>query len=564
MLRKLSIGRITAIGYAVPLLLMALITALGIREVNRIERSLTTMSEVNGVKQRHAIDFRGSVHDRAISLRDVTLVVTDGERREATQAIGRLAANYEAAARALDAMFAAAADISGAEREILESIKQIEAETLPLIQGVIDYQLAGRSEPARRLLMEEARPALVEWLARINRFIDFQEAANQGISRQSREIAARFTLLMIIACCIAIAIGALFAFWGIRSVRPIRTLTDRMRRIAGGETGVTLPEPRGATEIVGITEAVAVFRDKMLEVDRLATEREAARIADAQRADAIGGLVRGFEQRAGDMVGIMGRAAARLREDAERMSGDASQASREAGSVATAAEQASTDVRSVAATAEELSASIVEISRQIALSTEVVSRATGEAARTNGIVLALSDGAQKIGEVMRMISDIAGQTNLLALNATIEAARAGEAGKGFAVVAGEVKQLASQTAKATEEIAGQIGQVQAASRDAAAAIQAIAQTIQEVSGISASIAAAIEQQGAATQEIARNVQRVATGTHDMTRSIQGVNDATAKTGGTASALLPVVDEVAQQSGRLGIEVETFLAGVRAA
>jgi methyl-accepting chemotaxis protein len=229
-----------------------------------------------------------------------------------------------------------------------------------------------------------------------------------------------------------------------------------------------------------------------------------------------------------------------------------------------AAEQASANVQTVAASAEELSSSISEIGRQVTQSATIAGRAVEDARRTDEVVQSLAAGAQKIGEVVTLIQDIAGQTNLLALNATIEAARAGEAGKGFAVVASEVKSLATQTAKATEEIGTQIGQIQGATKDAVAAIQGIGSIIAEISGIASTIASAVEQQSAATQEIARNVQQAAQGTQQVTENISGVKEAATSTGAAATQVLGAAGDLAKQSERLTAEVNNFLVGVRAA
>ena len=253
-----------------------------------------------------------------------------------------------------------------------------------------------------------------------------------------------------------------------------------------------------------------------------------------------------------------------LTELAQSMAATAEETSQQSATVASASEEASANVQTVASAAEELSSSISEISRQVGQSSEISSNAVRQAEETNEKVQGLAEAANKIGEVVALITDIADQTNLLALNATIEAARAGDAGKGFAVVASEVKNLANQTGKATDEIGNQIAEIQAATSEAVTAIEAIGKTISEVDEIASTIASAVEQQGAATQEIARNVEQAAAGTQEVSSNIDGVNQAASDTGTAATKIQTSAAELSQQSDRLRSEIDEFLVKVRAA
>ena len=297
--------------------------------------------------------------------------------------------------------------------------------------------------------------------------------------------------------------------------------------------------------------AISVYQERLIAVAE-------------QRSKSIDMLAQGFEAKAGQLVGQVASAATELRTTAQSMTGTASEAQHQATNVAAAAEEASVNVQTVAAAAEQLASSITEISRQVAQSAKVAGKAREDARRTDGVVQALSEGAQKIGEVVGLISDIAGQTNLLALNATIEAARAGDAGKGFAVVASEVKSLATQTAKATDDIAHQIAQIQTATKDAVDSIRGIGTTIGEISEIAAGIAAAVEEQGAATQEIARNVQQAAAGTQEVSSNIVGVSKGASDTGAAANQVLGAAGELSKQAEQLRSEVSAFIAGVKVA
>jgi methyl-accepting chemotaxis protein len=270
-----------------------------------------------------------------------------------------------------------------------------------------------------------------------------------------------------------------------------------------------------------------------------------------------------FESNVGKIVEAVSAASTEMQSTAQSMSATAEETNRQAASVAAASEEASTNVQTVASAAEELSASISEIGRQVSESSRSTTQAAEQARRTNDQVGRLAEAAQKIGEVVSLISDIAEQTNLLALNATIEAARAGEAGKGFAVVASEVKSLANQTAKATEDISSQIASIQGATSDAVTAIQEISKTIESINEIAAAVASAVEEQGAATQEIATNVQQAAAGTNEVSSNISGVTQAAGETGNAAQGVLSAATELSKQSEHMRTQVDNFLAQVRA-
>ncbi len=283
----------------------------------------------------------------------------------------------------------------------------------------------------------------------------------------------------------------------------------------------------------------------------------------AQRA-AMNQTAENFETNVGTLIAALSSGAAALQVTAQSMSATATHTDQQATTVAAAAEEASTGVQTVAAAAEELTASIQEIGRQVTSSSRITDKAVVDARHTDTIVRALAEGAQKIGDVVKLINGIASQTNLLALNATIEAARAGDAGKGFAVVASEVKSLAAQTAKATEEIGAQIKQMQGATSEAVEAIKTIGATIDEVSAIASNIAAAVEEQGAATAEIARNVQQTATSTREVTSTISGVSQAANDTGLAAGEVLGAASHLSDQAAALTAEAKTFVTSIRVA
>jgi len=345
---------------------------------------------------------------------------------------------------------------------------------------------------------------------------------------------------------------------------PLEALTGTMRELAAGNLGVAIPGLRRRDEIGAMAAAVEVFKANGLEVLRLAKQQDEDRAAKENRARAVEELVKKFEASAAKLAQSLSGSATELKGTAQSMSSAASQATSQASSVEAAAAQATANVETVASAAEELTSSINEISRQVSESARISTEASEETSRTNERVQGLASAADRIGEVVKLINDIASQTNLLALNATIEAARAGDAGKGFAVVAGEVKNLANQTGRATEEIGQQIAAVQEETRRTVEAIRGISAVIDQVREISAGIATAVEQQGAATREIARNVEEAARGTSEVSSNIGGVTESAQTTRDSADQILHAAGTLATESETLRAEVTRFLSDVRAA
>ncbi|MCW2240619.1 methyl-accepting chemotaxis protein [Azospirillum canadense] len=343
--------------------------------------------------------------------------------------------------------------------------------------------------------------------------------------------------------------------------RTIRAMTAAMTRLAGGDLSVDIPAQGRRDEVGAMAAAVQVFKETAVERTKLETaqrQETERRLLHAAETDAA---IAAFDASIRTSLDALGGAATQMRSASESMAAATKETSRQAASVAAGAEQAAANVQTMATATEELSSSIIEAGRQIAQSADIARSAVGETRRVNEKVQGLADAARRIGDVVSLINTIASQTNLLALNATIEASRAGEAGKGFAVVAQEVKHLAIQTARATEEIAGHVSAMQTATGDMVQAIQEIGGTIATMDTISTGVAAAMEQQVAATQEITRNTQEAARGTSEVTSSIIGVNRAADVSGAAATQVLATADDLGRQAGALKEAVDHFLAAV---
>jgi methyl-accepting chemotaxis protein len=389
-------------------------------------------------------------------------------------------------------------------------------------------------------------------------------ASHRHTSEMASEALSRLVLLVLLLGVGLVTSVASFVIVARLVVGPLKGMTMAMSLLADGDKTVDIPDADKKNEIGDMAKAVLVFKQNMIRNDELQAEQDAERAAKEQRAERVASLTDDFDAKARDVLQMVSSAATELQQTAGSMSATAEQTNQQASAVATASNEASANVQTVATAAEELSASIAEIGRQVNQSAKIAANAVQEAARTNEAVRGLDEAAQRIGEVVTLINDIAGQTNLLALNATIEAARAGEAGKGFAVVAQEVKNLANQTAKATEEISAQISSVQEETRDTVTAIDSIMQVITEISDISTTIASAVEEQGVSTKEIARNVQQAAQGTQEVNSNISGVTQAASSTGAASTQVLDSAGQLSTQAESMRAEVEKFLADVRAA
>ncbi len=377
---------------------------------------------------------------------------------------------------------------------------------------------------------------------------------------------ARFRLILA-GILLVLALGA--AAWTAsilvrRFARPLRGLTDAVAGLSNGRYDIAVPSTGHQDELGRLAEALEKLRLGAQRNTQLEDEARRGAEEKQRRQSIIDTRIAQFNVTLDKLIADNVKLAEKMQATSHQLSDSAAAASQRCTAVSTAADQASGNVQTVASAAEELSASIAEISRQVTQSAAIAGEASDQAGRTNARVQELAAAAQKIGDVVKLINDIAGQTNLLALNATIEAARAGEAGKGFAVVASEVKNLATQTAKATEDIAAQVSGMQGATGDTVSAIQAISGTIGKIHEIATTIASAVEEQGAATQEIARNVQEAAAGTKNVSTNIASVNAATEGTARASADVQAVVGELRERAETLRSSVSGFFEELKRA
>lgn len=570
--------------------------------------TVTQLIEATQVARRK-IEYNGGSTEAQMAhlqqFKDAVWVISEYAGRERAMMGGAIASAAALNAKQTSTLAANRGRIEQAWKTIREigAKEGLPTELVTAIQ-VVDSAYFTRFSATRNAVIEAGALGgsypltAAEWIGNsteaINTVLNLGVVAGRAVEETAAKAADESLRGMLLAAVLLI-IGSIIgvaSFWIItrRIVAPIEAMTNTMSAIAHGDKSAEVPGVGRKDEIGAMALAVQVFKENAIENERLQAEHRRAeeeqrrkeeaerqaveqrRIEEEEREKALAQkrredmfqLAQTFEDTVMTVVHTVLAAAAQMQSNAHSMAGAVEETSQQATTVAAASEQASRNVQTVASAAEELSSSINEIARQVVQSTAATGRAVANTQETTKTMERLTDAAQRIGQVIDLINDIAGQTNLLALNATIEAARAGEAGKGFSVVASEIKNLANQTTQETEEIAAQIAAVRDATSCVVIAIDKIGSAIGESNEIAASIASAVEEQGVATQEIARNVQEAAAGTAQVSNAISGVNDAAVQTGTIASEVLDGASNLTQQAETLKSEVERFLATVRAA
>ncbi|HEY8564596.1 MAG TPA: methyl-accepting chemotaxis protein [Beijerinckiaceae bacterium] len=517
--------------------------------------------EVHATRRAVALEAKSDVNEASIQEKNIILQ-TNAERMAYYEQRYR-----EATAESLEGLDRLIAMSDTPERKATnEGLKHTVVEFFAVMDRSVALALKNEKEAAFKLSNSEGRTARAKAREALEQRVEANGKALVEAKKAAADLAHSTSTTLIAASgaglAVAVALLGAIAMFGV--ARPLGSMAGAMDRLAHGDLTVAVTGVERRDEVGLLARSLQVFKDNALETRRLAAEQAAENEAKMRRAQVLDQLTRSFESKVSSLTQGLAAAATEMEATAQSMTATADQTNHQSMTVASAAEQTSANVQTVASATEELSISIREITSQVTHSSQIAGSAVEDARRTDQIVQTLAQTAEKIGGVIALINTIAGQTNLLALNATIEAARAGEAGRGFAVVATEVKELASQTSKATEEISAQIAEVQNATRQAVDAIQGIGRTITNISAISTSIAAAMEEQGAATQEIARNVQEAARGTEAVTGNIGEVKRGAGETGAAAAQVLGAAQELARHSNHLGQEVENFLSGVKAA
>ncbi|NBN64502.1 methyl-accepting chemotaxis protein [Pannonibacter tanglangensis] len=532
--------------------------------------SLDQLNSAAGVINRTAADVKigAQLNQNILTLNraEYRLAADPGRVADVRRVVEETKASFR------DRIAAAVANAEGEQRTMLVEIQRLFAEYEPRVARALD--VAERSSNTaltadQQTILDEVATsrALADRIAtELARYVDHSEATGNRRSQEAGDMASSSGLLLIGVAVVGISLGLLAGLLVSRRfiVRPLTVMVDGLQRLAKGEFEFRVDYADQKDEVGSIARAMEVFKVNAAERQGMLEEqvREASR--KAERAEDIRQLTFRFQEDIDQALTILNSSATELEATAQSMASTAEETASQSGTIASAATQASANVQMVAGASEEMSSSIREVSAQIIKTSKLAANAKDQVVSATTRVSSLKTGAEAIGEIIELIRSIAEQTNLLALNATIEAARAGEAGKGFAVVANEVKSLANQTAKATEEITGQIGKMQSDVQNTVPVIELIANIIADLNDISSSVAAAAEQQSITTDEISRNISEAAQGTTEVSRNIAALSEAAETNSAATTQVLSTARALADRSGRLSTQVTKFISEIQAA
>jgi methyl-accepting chemotaxis protein len=529
--------------------------------VTHLSDTAAALVDGNATRVQLALQAESAFNNAAISEKNVIL------SGDAKVAQGHIELYGKATSATLDAITRFEAITQEAEqRALIDTFRSAVTGRREASAQVFELALAGKMKEAfdhSRGVAAKHRQVAIGAVSKliVMNVEKMREARDASVAMAAR---TRAWLVVGAAAGLICAFGVLGWIALYQISRPLAFMTGEMTKLANGDLAIHIEGADRTDEVGGLARSLLVFKENAVTARRLEAEQQQQQAQKERRQQVVEEYIAVFDAQVCEALDTLSSASTEMHATAGSMSATATETSRQATAVATASDQASANVSTVAAATEQLHASTNEISRQVTQSAEFASTAVVEADRTNATIQGLAETAQKIGDVVSLIQNIASQTNLLALNATIEAARAGEAGRGFAVVASEVKALANQTAKATEDISTQIAAIQGETGNAVEAIKAIGGTIRQMNEIASAIAAAVEEQGAATRDISNNIQLVAQGTNGVATNIAGVNEAAQETGTAAGQVLTAADDLSRQADKLRANVNGFLGKIRAA